>query len=159
MLAYVFWHQPKAGVDRGAYEAAQRGFHERIGVPSGCFRIDRLPFAGDGGYEDWYLVEDWAGLGLLDDAAIGGARRGDHDRAAGLAAAGWGAVYALVRGEAEIPAGAEWRDKERGRPTADFLDSLPAGVVWRRQLVLGPAPEFCIATAGSAGRAGVWVGG
>ncbi len=158
MLAYLFWHEPKGGVDRGAYEAAQRGFHEALGARSACFRLDRLPFAEQGGYEDWYLVEDWAALGFLNDTAAGGDRRGGHDRAAELAAVGWGAVYALARGRAEIPAGVEWRDKERGRPTADFLDSLPAGAVWRRQLVLGPAPEFCVATPGTTGRMPVWPG-
>ena len=156
MLAYIFWHQPKASVDRDVYEAAQRAFHEMIDTPSACFQLDLLPFKKDSGYEDWYLVKDWAQLGALNDAAIDTARRGGHDRAAELAAHGWGAVYALARGRAEIPAGVVWRDKERGRPTADFLDSLPAGTVWRRQLVLGPAPEFCIATSSPEGRTAIW---
>lgn len=158
MLAYVFWHRPKADVDRDAYESAQRAFHGTIAVPSGCFRLDALPFGRGGGYEDWYLIEGWAELGALNDAATDSARRDRHDRAAELAADGWGAVYALVRGPAEIPAGVDWRDKERGRPTADFLDSLPASTVWRRQLVLGPAPEFCAAAASSEDRACIWSG-
>ncbi len=156
MLAYVFWHQPKAGVDRDAYEAAQRAFHEKIDAPSGCFRLAALPFDRGSGYEDWYLVEGWAELGALNDAATDPARRDGHDRAAELAADGWGAVYALARGTAEIPAGAIWHEKERGRPTADLTDSLPTGTVWRRQLVLGPAPEFCIATPETVGRTAVW---
>lgn len=156
MLAYVFWHRPKADVDRDAYESAQRAFHATIAVPSGCFRLDALPFDPGGGYEDWYLIEDWSQLGALNDAATEVAGRDTHDRAAELAADGWGAVYALARGAAEIPAGVEWRDKERGRPTADFLDSLPSGTVWRRQLVLGPAPEFCLATPEMQGRAAIW---
>jgi hypothetical protein len=156
VLAYVFWHRPKADVDRDAYEAAQRAFHETIAVPSGCFRLDALPFDQGGGYEDWYLVENWAELGALNEVATDSASRGGHDRAAELAADGWGAVYALAHGPTEIPIGVEWRDKERGRPSADFLDSLPSVAVWRRQLVLGPAPEFCIATSETAGRTPIW---
>jgi len=156
MLAYVFWHRPKADADRDAYEAAQRAFHETIAVPSRCFRLDALPFDPSGGYEDWYLVENWAELGALNDAATDPAGRDDHDRAAELAADGWGAVYALARGPAEIPTGVEWQDKERGRPTADFLDSMSSAAVWRRQFVLGPAPEFCIATSETAGRTPIW---
>lgn len=156
MLAYVFWHQPKADVNRAAYEAAQRAFHEMIDTPSSCFRLDQLPFTKGGGYEDWYLVRSWAELGALNDAATDATRRSGHDQAAELAAGGWGSVYALARGAAEIPAGVVWRNKDRGRPTADFLGSLPAGTVWRRQLVLGPAPEFCIATANPEGRIAIW---
>lgn len=156
MLAYVFWHQPKADVDQDAYEAAQRTFHETIDMPSCCFRLDRLPFGRGDGYEDWYLVKDWAELGTLNDAATDATRRDIHDRAAELAADGWGSVYALARGPAAIPAGVVWRDKERGQPTADFLDSLPSVIVWRRQLVLGPAPEFCGVTSSSEGRVCVW---
>lgn len=155
MFAYVFWHRPKADVDRDAYEVAQRAFHERIDVPSGCFRLSRLPFAQDGGYEDWYLVDGWSELGALNDAAIDARRRGDHDRAADMAATGWGSVYGLVRGSAAIPTGVEWRDKERGQPTDDFLDSVDAPAIWRRQLVLGPAPEFCLSAPSSDGRVAI----
>jgi hypothetical protein len=156
VLAYVFWHRSKAGVDLVAYEGAQRAFHESVGAPSACFRLDRLPFARDSGYEDWYLVEDWAGLGALNEAATDAARRDDHDRAAEMAAGGWGSVYALARGPAEIPAGVTWRDKPRGEATAVFLDSLVARTVWRRQLVLGPALEFCLSTSSAKGRTSVW---
>jgi hypothetical protein len=155
VLAYVFWHRPKADVDPAAYEGAQRAFHQNVNVPSACFRLTRLPFAQDGGYEDWYLVDGWAELGALNDTAIDAARRTDHDRAAGMAASGWGSVYELVRGPAEIPAGINWRDKERGRPTGAFLDSLDADAIWRRQLVLGPAPEFCLSAPTSDRRVAI----
>lgn len=152
MLAYVFWHQPKAGVSSAAYEEAQRSFHAAIEVPSACFRLVSLPFAGSGGYEDWYLSEDWAGLGALNETAVDAIRRDSHDRAASLAAEGWGGVYSLVRGAAEIPAGVEWLDKPRGEPAEEFAAALPHESVWRRQLVLGPAPEYCLAATDSTGR-------
>jgi hypothetical protein len=155
MLAYVFWHRSRAGVDRVAYEAAQRAFHEKIGVSSACFRLARLPFAGEDGYEDWYLVDGWVGLGALNEAAVDVSRRVRHDRAAEMAAAGWGSVYELVRGSARIPVGVSWRDKARGQATADFLASLDAATVWRRQLALGPAPEFCLSAPASDERVSV----
>lgn len=152
MLAYVFWHRPAAAADAAAYEDAQRAFHTAIPIPSASFRIERLPFGERGGYEDWYLVENWAALGKLNESAIDNVRRKRHDQAASHAAAGWGSVYELVRGVAEIPAGVEWLEKARGEPSAEFIASLPHDSVWRRQLVLGPAPEFCGATANAESR-------
>ncbi|HEX6688350.1 MAG TPA: hypothetical protein VF085_06760 [Solirubrobacterales bacterium] len=152
MLAYVFWHRPGEGVDVATYEQAQRAFHTAIKLESACFRVERLPFAKDGGYEDWYLVEDWAALGELNARAVDSAREGTHDRAAALAAGGWGGLYESVRGPAKIPKGTEWLDKPRGEPAAEFVASLPHESVWRRQLVLGPAPEFCCAAPENAAR-------
>jgi hypothetical protein len=152
MLAYVFWHRPAAATDASAYEDAQRAFHAAIEVPSASFRIEWLPFGEGGGYEDWYLVKNWAAIGDLNANAVDPVRRGAHDCVASQAAAGWGAVYELVRGMAEIPVGIEWLDKPRGEPSENFIASLPHDSVWRRQLVLGPAPEFCGATATSEAR-------
>jgi hypothetical protein len=153
MLAYVFWHRPEATADVAAYENAQRSFHAAIEVPSTCFRVERLPFAEGGGYEDWYLIEGWAALGELNGHAVDAVREELHARAASHAAAAWGALYEAVRGEGAIPDGVEWLDKPRGEPSAAFIASLPHESVWRRQLVLGPAPEFCGTVASSANRA------
>jgi hypothetical protein len=152
VLAYLFWHRPRRGAERDEYEAAQRSFHAALETESACFRLAELPFGGGPGYEDWYLVDGWAGLGALNAAAVDARRRPEHDRAAALAAGGWGGVYSLVRGETAIPAGTEWRDKPRGQASGDFLAALPETAVWRRELVLGPAPEICLATTATAGR-------
>ena len=143
MLAYVFWHRPRDDVDRDRYEDALRRFHDSLENPSGAFRLDRLPFGDADGYEDWYLVEDWAALGELNAAAVDASHGGYHDAAAELVAEGWGGVYALVRGEAEPPTTASWRWK----PPSD-----PAAAVWQRQMVLGPAPEYCVPGGDAAGR-------
>jgi hypothetical protein len=157
MLAYVFWHRPRADVEPAVYEAAQRGFHRALAMESACFRLAAFPFDdGRPGYEDWYLVADWAGLGELNESAVDADRLPGHDRVAEMATDGWGAVYALARGDATIPAGAEWLEKPRGEPSDEFIAALPSQTVWRRQLVLGPAPEFCAATAPAAGREAVW---
>jgi hypothetical protein len=144
VLAYVFWHRPGDGVDRDRYEDALARFHASLANPSAAFRLDRLPF-GDGGpgYEDWYLVDGWAELGELNAAAVDAAHGGYHDVAAELAGAGWGGVYALIRGRPEPPATARWQARAPG-------DGPEA--VWQRQMVLGPAPEFCVVDGSSEGR-------
>lgn len=157
MLAYVFWHRPRAGADPAAYEEAQRAFHASLAVPSACFRIEALPF-GDRGpaYEDWYLVEDWAGLGELNTVAVDAGHRPSHDAAASLSAEGWAGVLALVSGPAVIPAGIEWLPATFSIHDMEKVTEVEGATVWQRQMVLGPAPEFCLATARSAGRTQVW---
>lgn len=153
MLAYLFWHRPAAGVDRAEYEEAQRRFHAAIELPSACFRLGELPFGRGGeGYEDWYLVEDWAGLGALNEAAVDAGRRPHHDRAAALVGPGWAGVYRLLRGAAEVPAATRWLEKPRGQAVEQVLDGLGEGAAWQRQMVLGPAPELCLAAPGDVSR-------
>lgn len=148
MLAYVFWHRPRAGVEAAAYEQAQRAFHASLGIESACFRLEALPFGDRGAaYEDWYLVEDWTALGELNTAAVDAGRRPSHDAAASLSTEGWAGVFALADGPAAIPTNTEWLDRP---PNEEGV------TVWRRQMVLGPAPEFCLATVGSVGRTRVW---
>lgn len=143
MLAYVFWHRPGDGVDSADYEQGLRAFHSELDCPSGSFRLEQLPFGTGGGYEDWYLAEAWAALGQLNETAVDARRRTAHDRAAAGTARGWGGIYELIRGEPQIPAGTAWFDKPLGEPSEDFIASRPEETIWRRQMVLGPAPEFC----------------
>jgi hypothetical protein len=160
MLAYVFWHRPRPGVESEAHEEAQQAFHSSLGVTSASFRVAELPFGGgESGYEDWYLVEHWQGLGDLNRAAVDPTRRPGHDRAASHSADGWGAIYALVRGPATIPDGVRWRHKPRGESSEGFIASLPEATIWQRQMVLGPGPEFCTVAPESDGRKRIWPGG
>jgi hypothetical protein len=152
LLAYVFWHQPGDEVDPGSYEEGLCAFHGGLDLDSASFRLKRFPFRAGGGYEDWYLVESWSELEDLNDRAVDAHHRASHDRVAAGTARGWGGIYELVRGEARIPTGTEWFDKPLGEPTADFLATRPEGTIWRRQLVLGPAPEFCASVAATPTR-------
>jgi hypothetical protein len=145
MLAYLLWHRPAEGVDRDDYEESLRSFHAALGTTSAAFRVSALPFERRDGYEDWYLVKDWAGLGELNRAAVDARRAPSHDQVAASTAQGWGAVYEHVRGAIEVPTEARWLDKPRGADYASFIADLPEATTWQRQLVLGPAPEFCIA--------------
>jgi hypothetical protein len=152
MLAYIFWHRRRDGVEAAGYEESLHRFHDSLDVPSASFRLLELPFANMDGYEDWYLVEDWQALGTLNTEAIDDLRRDAHDSVARLAGAGWGGVYALVRGPAELPAGARWLAKPPGHSYDEFLSTLPDATVWQRQMVLGPGPEFCVAHGEPDGR-------
>jgi hypothetical protein len=143
VLAYVFWHRPRPGVDRDRYEDALRRFHDSLENASAAFRLDRLPFEDAHGYEDWYLVEDWTALGELNALAVDARHREGHDAAAELAGHGWGGVYALVRGAAEPPPRARWQHS---------APSDPGVGLWQRQMVLGPAPEYCVIDETAEGR-------
>ena len=145
MLAYVFWHRPALGAHD--YERRLTAFHDVVGVESTWHRVRGLPWMGGlDGYEDWYLVEDWAALGALNERATRGPRRAPHAAAAAEAQWGTAGVYALRRGAPELHGirFAAWRTKPRGLPQEAFESRLPGRSVWQRQMTLGPAPEFVL---------------
>jgi hypothetical protein len=179
VLAYLFWHRPQDPTAVDAYEQAQIAFHRSLArnppvglCCSAVFRVAGLPWLPRGGaepeehveaqtsYEDWYLVEDFAALGVLNEAAIGRGHRTAHDDVARRFGAGSGGLYGLLEGERpttireEGPLGAVslavWvgrppgaRKRMLGELLGDGMDPGQASL-WRRQLVLGPAPEYCL---------------
>ena len=104
---------------------------------------------------------DFTALGVLNEAAVGRGHRTSHDRVSRHFGAGAGGVYGLVEGEPQSPASplgdatiAIWIARPPERPPGatrralgdllgDGMDPRHASL-WRRQLVLGPAPEFCL---------------
>jgi hypothetical protein len=54
------------------------------------------------------------------------------------------------------PERVRWADRPRGRSRESFLEGEPADAVWKRQLVLGPAAEFCLSAERSTGRRRLW---
>jgi hypothetical protein len=179
VLAYLSWHRPAPGVDARAYEGALAQFHRSLAheAPSGfrgsaTFRVQELPWLASprrdgpgagpaaGGYEDWYLLEDWAALGVLEEAAVSYGHVEAHDRIASLAGVSTGAVYRFLEGYAGLDEGpvAVWVARAGGHehPSLSALlgDGMDPAVdgLWRRCLGLGPAPEFCLlASEASAG--------
>jgi hypothetical protein len=159
MLAYLFWHRPRGEIDAQDYERLLWLFHEKLangGSSSAAFRLSALPFTDGPGYEDWYLVEDWTALGALNEVAIGAKVRETHDAVAELAGEGWGGVYRLLRGQAIPPRRARWVNKPGDQSYDVFLDQLRDMAVWQRQLVLGPAPEFCLGDDRAPDRHCLW---
>lgn len=159
MLAYVFWHWPTdRNGDKDAYEHAQRRFHSSLAelrpegfVRSWSYELSGAPWlSSTPQYEDWYLLEGSAALDTLNAAAVSPPIRAEHDTAA-AGAGGMGGLYALRSGVANPAAGpAVWFAKPKGESYQHLYERLPAdAVVWRRQMVLGPAPEFLLEGGGS----------
>ncbi|HYM46550.1 MAG TPA: hypothetical protein VES65_10400 [Solirubrobacteraceae bacterium] len=161
MLAYVFWHRPLDASATDAYEQAHVAFHRSLAhappvgfAGSACYRAAGLPWidgAAAAGYEDWYLVEDYTALGVLNEAAVGRGHRTVHDDVARRFGAGAGGLYGLIEGRPQLdgasvvwvarPPGSQRR--ALGQLLGDGMDPRHASL-WRRQLVLGPAPEYCL---------------
>lgn len=151
MLAYVFSHRPASGTDVQAYEDALRGFHTELagGRPAGFVASTTYRF--DDGYSDWYLVENSSALDDLNQAAVSGGRAASHDAAARMAAWGSGKLLSLAHGEADLDA---LHEAAFGKPAGMAYGDLYAmtapitaragAALWRRMMVLGPPPEFCL---------------
>jgi hypothetical protein len=178
VLAYISWHRPAPGVDAAAYERALARFHSSLEhrPPSGfggsvAFRAAELPWLGAlsggseprGGYEDWYLLDGWSAIGVLEEAAVSRGHVTAHDAVASKAGVSTGAIYRRSEGHAPLAEArvSVWVTRGRGHesPTiasllGDGMDPATAGL-WRRCIGLGPAPEYCLlATEPPAGVAG-----
>lgn len=159
MLAYVFWHWPAGGVERDRYVERLVAFHGALrAAPPPGFRgsrvlaIEGAPWAGNAhAYEDWYFLDDFAALGALNEAAVTAARQEPHDAVARLAGGGAGGLYRRFSSGAGVPEVVRWMSKPAGESYAAFLARLPGVEAWQRQLVLGPAPEFCVLGPAPAG--------
>lgn len=163
MLSYVLWHWKRAGITAEDYETRQRAFHAALAAaPSSGFlgsfslALSHAPWPAGGGdaYEDWYLVQDFAALGRLNESAASTSRAAPHDAAAAVAAGGAGGLYGLRRGAAlRQPRFAHWFEKPDGMRYSELLARLAPvvdqaeGALWMRQMVLGPAREFCLHAA------------
>ncbi|GAB3269256.1 hypothetical protein [Kineosporia babensis] len=160
-LSYTFWHRPQEGISPEGYERDLALFHERLAMlgsgqipgyrSSYTLRVPPLPWQSTPGYEDWYLIDDYASLGVLAGAAVDETRLERHDALAGAVLDGTGGLYGLRAGTAPPAEGTwvGWGRKRAGVSYAELLSDLEARVeigelsaVWQRQLVLGPAPEF-----------------
>lgn len=164
MLAYVFWHQRASNIEREEYQAKLIAFHQILRerqppgfVGSMVLEMVQLPWMTKESevYEDWYLIEDSAALDPLDDAAVSGICREPHNQVARLASNGTGGLYRLKEGTVDLAqmAGirsATWFGKPAGMSYDTFykrfhqIQNEPQGILWQRQMTMGPALEFCL---------------
>ncbi|MDJ0934642.1 MAG: hypothetical protein QNI93_04525 [Kiloniellales bacterium] len=166
MTAYLFWHRPFSDVAQDAYEAALVDFHRAL-VARGCpgfegsasYRISATPWLGGrAGYEDWNFVESSAGLDPLNQAAVAPEMWDVHAGISGNTEVGHGGIYYHILGEADprVLTRTAWLTRPRGiryeAPLREIVAQVESPVsVWRKQMVLGPAPEFAL--LGDAGLA------
>lgn len=163
MTAYIFWHRPYPQVAQAAYEQALIAFHRDF-TSRGCegfrssatYRITETPWLGkQAGYEDWSFVESSAALDPLNEAAVTPEMWEVHAAIAGKTELGHGGLYQHVLGEADptVLTRTVWLDRPRGiryqaplQAIAEQAEAQSGGPVsvWRKQLVLGPAPEFAL---------------
>jgi hypothetical protein len=164
MLAYLLWHRPTEGVERETYERACEHFHRSLhhSPPVGfrgsaVFALPECPWlppAHERAYEDWYLLDDFAALGVLNEAAVAHGHRVAHDEVARRFGAGAGGLYGLLEGHADLPNSslAVWVTRPPGATRRSLGELLGDGMdpehasLWRRALVFGPAPEYCLLT-------------
>ena len=160
MLAYVFWHRRRVGVDLANYRAALEAFHVSLldaRLPgfrrTVIFETASLPWlsTADRLFEDWHFLDGSAVIDPLNDAAVTGARTAPHTQVAALVDTGVAGLYRLRLGDAMSPPPtvAYWFSKPAGMSYANFFDSLRPlchgdVTLWGRQMVLGPTPEFCL---------------
>jgi hypothetical protein len=173
VLAYVFWHEPATGGHEDDYERRLARLHHSLArnppegfVSSATLRAAELPWlepSGAGtagpraGYEDWYLVENWTALGVLEEAVVSSGHTGAHEAAARATGSGTGGVYRLLEGRTslQLTRQAIWVARPPGDRHSQIADLLDDGFdpslssLFRRCLVLGPAPELCLLSAGS----------
>ena len=170
MIAYLSWHRPAADVAAASYEEALNRFHRSLArrPPSGfrgstAFRVAELPWAGEpggedaggGAYEDWYRLDDWTSVGVLEEAAVARGHVSRHDALAAMAALSTGAIYRLSEGQPRLEQArvAVWVTRASGQAVPLLADLLADGAcgerasLWRRSLGLGPAPEYCLLAA------------
>ncbi len=166
MLAYLLWHRPADGVERETYEHASERFHRSLhhsppaGLRGSAVCVSRSargwPARSDGTsaviYEDWYLLDDFTALGVLNEAAVAHGHRSAHDGIARRFGSGAGGLYGLMEGHADLADAprAVWVSRPPGEPRGELAQLLADGIdpahasLWRRALVFGPAPEYCL---------------
>jgi hypothetical protein len=162
MLAYLLWHRPADGVERETYEHSCERFHRSLhhSPPAGfrgsaVLRLAECPWLAspqDATYEDWYLLDDFTALGVLNEAAVAHGHRSAHDGVARRFGSGAGGLYGLLEGHADLADAprAVWVSRPPGEPRGELAQLLADGIdpahasLWRRALVFGPAPEYCL---------------
>ena len=132
MLAYLLWHRPADGVERESYEHACERLHRSLhhSPPAGfrgsaVLRLAECPWLSsrqEDAYEDWYLLEDFTALGVLNEAAVAHGHRSAHDGVARRFGAGAGGLYGLLEGHADLADAphAVWVSRPPGEPRGEL---------------------------------------
>jgi hypothetical protein len=160
MLAYVFWHWPFPEVEVPTYQRDLIAYHQTLFVhkPVGfhhtrVLQMEQAPWLerSEKTCEDWHVVESSAALDPLNERAVSGPCQEAHRQIARWTQGGAGGLYSLVLGDADLsvvrfayrfskPAGMTYGDLYA---LLQPLAQEAKGMLWLRQMSLGPGPEFC----------------
>jgi len=165
VIGYAFWHIAEDESNYSLYEETLIRFGEALSesnIPGvlGCasYAIHETPWVDEPGHlaapshEDWVWLTDSSVLETLNDRAV------SHDMAAPHGAIaritkhrGFGSLYYLVDGEHSMLSDSTvyWLARPRGVDWHEVMAAIVSSTcskvcVWRRLMVLGPAPEFAI---------------
>ena len=159
MLAYVFWHARPENITAARYEQALLDFAQGLAaadcpglLANASYAIGETPWLREPGYEDWALLADSAALDRLNEIAVSGALEKPHNTIAQLTKhGGFGGLYRHAAGSDALfdDSRTFWLSRPRGVHWQDAIPGIVASAhsnvaVWRRQMVLGPAPEFAV---------------
>ncbi|GHO63804.1 hypothetical protein KSC_026960 [Ktedonobacter sp. SOSP1-52] len=164
MLAYVFCHWHVPDIEAATYQHDLIAYHRTLAMhkPSGFHHTRVLQTEqaswlqrNEVTYEDWHLVENSAALDLLNERAVSGPCQEPHRQIARWTQGSAGGLYQLVWGNPDlsIVRFAYRFDKPVGMTYGTFYEILQPlsqevkGMLWGRQMNLGPGPEFCIQTS------------
>lgn len=131
MIAYIFWHAAPDGFSLETYEATLLKFgtslaNARISgvLGNASYAVSHTPWLGQGGYEDWTLLDGSSVLDRLNDQATTGCMEESHHAIAQITKhGGLGALYRLVDGAPDL-----------SNDSAIIWLSRPRGVKWREAL-------------------------
>ena len=162
MIGYVFWHQKVDSVTSSIYENGLKNFHSNLAnagirgyLGSISFRVEGAYWVGakKTGYEDWYYLTDSGVIDILNHGDSFGKMMAIHNNGASLATGMHAGLYQLKSSSAKHRESTwvVWFSKPGGMSDEDFNRLISSTVhpnnidFWKRQMVLGPTPEFCIA--------------
>lgn len=164
-LLYIFWSYPRPGIDPAVYAGRSSTFREelenymggQLTAETASFLSPPPPWLATAGqaFSDWWPLPNASVLDNLNEGSQVSEVKPSHDAVAALYGGGAGSLYDWKKGELYDPSFVNfthWFAKPAGMSYSDLYEllepALSAGkaTLLRRRMVLGPSPEFCLAS-------------